>query len=136
MPTIICKARMTTGWMFVACFALVCASAGAAAAQTAPSRVVVFGDSLSDPGNGFALTHEVSVPPDYSMNGKRSHDSLKAACSSRGFPPDGVGATIRSPSRAVEQCARRRKRGVTLTACLGRLPCFSRSPGMEAAALR
>ena len=78
MPTIICKARMSTGWMFVACFALVCASAGAAAAQTAPSRVVVFGDSLSDPGNGFALTHEVSVPPDYSMNGTLIPDAAYA----------------------------------------------------------
>lgn len=28
-----------------------------------PSRLIVFGDSLSDPGNGFVLTLDVSFPP-------------------------------------------------------------------------
>src|SRR5437879_8321572 len=27
------------------------------------SRIVVFGDSLTDPGNAFVITHQVSVPP-------------------------------------------------------------------------
>lgn len=37
--------------------------AGNAAAGPAHDRIVVFGDSLSDPGNAFVLLHEVSVSP-------------------------------------------------------------------------
>jgi len=36
---------------------------GGAAAQTTFSRIVVFGDSLSDPGNAFALRSALSTPP-------------------------------------------------------------------------
>ena len=35
----------------------------AAAGDGELSRIVVFGDSLTDPGNAFVITHEVSVPP-------------------------------------------------------------------------
>src|SRR2546425_2702472 len=35
----------------------------AAAGDGELSRIVVFGDSLTDPGNAFVLTHQVSVPP-------------------------------------------------------------------------
>ena len=38
-----------------------------AAAQPNPVQVVVFGDSLSDSGNGFALTKDNATPPDYGM---------------------------------------------------------------------
>src|SRR5437773_11819355 len=35
----------------------------AAAGEGELSRIVVFGDSLTDPGNAFVITHQVSVPP-------------------------------------------------------------------------
>ena len=38
-----------------------------AAAQPGLGEIVVFGDSLSDSGNGFALTKENATPPDYGM---------------------------------------------------------------------
>src|SRR5258707_14142263 len=45
---------------FLALFALLQASPAAA---SAPHRFVVFGDSLSDPGNAFVLLRDVEVPP-------------------------------------------------------------------------
>jgi outer membrane lipase/esterase len=48
----------------VAVFLLLFAAAGVAtAAAHDPERLVVFGDSLSDPGNAFVLTMEVELPP-------------------------------------------------------------------------
>src|SRR6266705_392176 len=44
----------------LALFALLQASPAAAGA---PQRFVVFGDSLSDPGNAFVLVRDVEVPP-------------------------------------------------------------------------
>src|SRR6266568_486186 len=44
----------------LALFALLQASPAAA---SAPQRFVVFGDSLSDPGNAFVLVRDVEVPP-------------------------------------------------------------------------
>jgi outer membrane lipase/esterase len=38
-----------------------------AAAQPGPGPIVVFGDSLSDSGNGFALAKDNATPPDYGM---------------------------------------------------------------------
>src|SRR5215831_1456576 len=48
---------------------LACAlgAAGAASAQP-PAGLVVFGDSLSDPGNAFALVGGTNTPPDYSQD--------------------------------------------------------------------
>ena len=43
------------------------ALAAPALAQPAP-RLVVFGDSLSDPGNAFALVGGTNTPPDYSVD--------------------------------------------------------------------
>jgi outer membrane lipase/esterase len=43
--------------------AVTCLLPAAATADTDYDRLVVFGDSLSDPGNAFALTGEQSVPP-------------------------------------------------------------------------
>lgn len=37
-------------------------------AQAQQQEVIVFGDSLSDPGNGFAFVKTNATPPDYSMN--------------------------------------------------------------------
>jgi len=44
-------------------FVLSCFLALAAQAQPPWSRLVVFGDSLSDPGNAFVLTGQVATPP-------------------------------------------------------------------------
>jgi len=52
-----------------AAFALaVVAIAGPAAAQAPYDRIVVFGTSLSDPGNAFALWGSSSTPPDYLLD--------------------------------------------------------------------
>lgn len=48
-------------WLLAAVLALF-ASAGLASGP-APERLVVFGDSLSDPGNAFVLIKEVELPP-------------------------------------------------------------------------
>src|SRR5215207_3086429 len=49
--------------------ALVAASAGVSGRQHAPySGIVVFGTSLSDSGNAFALRGGTSTPPDYDLN--------------------------------------------------------------------
>src|SRR5438093_13382767 len=44
------------------------AAPGWAAAQSRFSRIVVFGTSLSDPGNAFALVGDQSTPPDFMLN--------------------------------------------------------------------
>jgi outer membrane lipase/esterase len=48
-------------WVLVALFACVTAAGPAVAHE--PERLVVFGDSLSDPGNAFVLTMQVELPP-------------------------------------------------------------------------
>jgi phospholipase/lecithinase/hemolysin len=40
----------------------------APAASAQPAQIVVFGDSLSDPGNGFVFVREPATPPDYGLN--------------------------------------------------------------------
>jgi phospholipase/lecithinase/hemolysin len=40
----------------------------AAAAQSSFTRIVAFGDSLSDPGNAFALVGQTNTPPDWSVD--------------------------------------------------------------------
>ena len=52
----------------VAAGALVAASTVPAAAQAPVSRIVVFGTSLSDSGNAFALRGATGTPPDYDVN--------------------------------------------------------------------
>ena len=49
--------------MLAASFGLVMSNPITADAQIAYDRIVVFGTSLSDPGNGFALTGTTSTPP-------------------------------------------------------------------------
>ena len=44
------------------------AAPGWAAAQSRFSGIVVFGTSLSDPGNAFALLGEANTPPDFMLN--------------------------------------------------------------------
>lgn len=47
---------------------LMLAAPGWAAAQSRFSGIVVFGTSLSDPGNAFALSGDASTPPDFKLN--------------------------------------------------------------------
>jgi len=55
-------------WPLVACLALVIAAPGWAAAQSTFSGIVVFGTSLSDSGNAFALVGDASTAPDFQLN--------------------------------------------------------------------
>lgn len=52
----------------LAAAALVAATTVPAAAQAPLSRIVVFGTSLSDSGNAFALRGATATPPDYDLN--------------------------------------------------------------------
>ncbi len=52
----------------VSCLALVLAVPGLAAAQSRFSGIVVFGTSLSDPGNAFVLVGDAATPPDFMLN--------------------------------------------------------------------
>ena len=55
-------------WMLIACFAVLLARPGVALAQTPYSGIVVFGTSLSDSGNAFALRGGTNTPPDYLLD--------------------------------------------------------------------
>lgn len=50
-------------WTLMGLVALVLLAPGWVAAQTTFGRIVVFGTSLSDPGNAFALIGQMSLPP-------------------------------------------------------------------------
>jgi phospholipase/lecithinase/hemolysin len=52
----------------VSCLAMLLATPGWAAAQSRFSGIVVFGTSLSDSGNAFALRGEQSTPPDFTLD--------------------------------------------------------------------
>jgi phospholipase/lecithinase/hemolysin len=56
---------LTRNWLILALLA--CAPAWAAD-KTPFDRIVVFGTSLSDPGNAFVLRGGVNTPPDYSVD--------------------------------------------------------------------
>ena len=59
--------RRTVGILML-CAPVLLAGPRAALAQAPGTQVVVFGDSLSDPGNGFAFVKTSSTPPDYGVN--------------------------------------------------------------------
>jgi phospholipase/lecithinase/hemolysin len=54
--------------LLIGCVTLVLATPGRALAQQPYSGVVVFGTSLSDSGNAFALRGGANTPPDYLLN--------------------------------------------------------------------
>jgi phospholipase/lecithinase/hemolysin len=60
------RRRHSALWILI-CAACVAAAPDRAAAQRY-SQIVVFGDSLSDSGNAFALIGSTSTPPDYSLS--------------------------------------------------------------------
>ena len=55
-------------WALAGCLMLVLATPRGADAQSRFSGIVVFGTSLSDPGNAFALRGEALTPPDYALD--------------------------------------------------------------------
>ena len=55
-------------WPLVCGVVLVLAWPGWAAAQSRFSGLVVFGTSLSDPGNAFVLVGDAGTPPDFKLN--------------------------------------------------------------------
>ena len=57
-----------TRWPVAVCLALVVTMPGWAAAQSPFSGIVVFGTSLSDPGNAFALVGAANTPHDFDLN--------------------------------------------------------------------
>src|SRR5687768_18186521 len=54
--------------LVVSCLALIVSAPGWATAQSRFSGIVVFGTSLSDPGNAFALVGAQGTPPDFTLN--------------------------------------------------------------------
>jgi phospholipase/lecithinase/hemolysin len=54
--------------LLVSCLALGLAAPEWAAAQSRFSGIVVFGTSLSDPGNAFVLVGDANTPPDFMLN--------------------------------------------------------------------
>jgi phospholipase/lecithinase/hemolysin len=62
------RSSLLARWPLVCCLALILAAPGWAAAQSRFSGIVVFGTSLSDPGNAFVLVGDASTPPDFMLN--------------------------------------------------------------------
>src|SRR4029453_11964497 len=61
--------RLRTTALFVAAAALAVASVSVSAGAQAPfERIVIFGTSLSDSGNAFALRGGTSTAPDYDLD--------------------------------------------------------------------
>ena len=56
------------GCALVHCVAILLCAPGWAAAQSRFSGIVVFGTSLSDPGNAFVLLGDQGTPPDFMLN--------------------------------------------------------------------
>ena len=55
-------------WPLAACLAVLLAAPGAAVAQSRFSGIVVFGTSLSNSGNSFALVGDAGTSPDFTLN--------------------------------------------------------------------
>lgn len=67
MRTITRRPRLSMGRLLLFLIFL-SAAATPLLAQDIAATVIVFGDSLSDPGNGFAFVKTNATPPDYGMN--------------------------------------------------------------------
>jgi phospholipase/lecithinase/hemolysin len=52
----------------IACIVVILGVSGEASAQSRFDGIVVFGTSLSDPGNAFALSGDAGKPPDFTLN--------------------------------------------------------------------
>jgi phospholipase/lecithinase/hemolysin len=62
------KSASSPRWLLVSCLVLVLAAPEWAAAQSRYSGIVVFGTSLSDPGNAFVLVGDANTPPDFALD--------------------------------------------------------------------
>lgn len=62
------KSMSVNRWVIMGCLTFILAARALIAADAPFSRIVVFGTSLSDPGNAFALLGATNVPPDYSVD--------------------------------------------------------------------
>jgi phospholipase/lecithinase/hemolysin len=67
MPTFTRRSLHSLAATLLTCTVALFASSSAADAQPA-RQVVIFGDSLSDPGNGFDFVKANATPPDYGLN--------------------------------------------------------------------
>jgi phospholipase/lecithinase/hemolysin len=61
----ICGALLMIKNMIFGCLSMMLAAPAFAAGEAPFEQIVVFGTSLSDPGNAFALGADNNVPPDY-----------------------------------------------------------------------
>lgn len=69
MDKVVRASRSRARWTVVMCFVLALAiPAFTVSAQSRFSGIVVFGTSLSDSGNAFALVGDQSTPPDFTLN--------------------------------------------------------------------
>ena len=68
MVTIERKSNSFVRWMLVGCLVAPLGPPGWAEAQSRFSGIVVFGTSLSDPGNAFVLTGDANTPPDFMLS--------------------------------------------------------------------
>lgn len=64
LPIAICPTRFLSR-LFVSGVVLLLATVTSASAQPPVEKLVIFGTSLSDPGNAFALVGGTNTPPDY-----------------------------------------------------------------------
>lgn len=67
MSSLPLKSKGVPGALIVRWAMFLLALPAPAIGQTIPSQIIVFGDSLSDTGNGFEFVRTSSTPPDYGM---------------------------------------------------------------------
>ena len=67
MPKIALEPATVTKFLLIGLFSSALAVPALVPAQGPTISIVVFGDSLSDPGNAFALVGGTNTPPDYSV---------------------------------------------------------------------
>jgi phospholipase/lecithinase/hemolysin len=68
MITIERASRSLVRWTVASCLAVLVAAPASAEAQSRFSGIVVFGTSLSDPGNAFVLVGDANTPPDFMLS--------------------------------------------------------------------
>jgi phospholipase/lecithinase/hemolysin len=62
------RSEVAKRWMLIGLLTCALGAPALAQAQGQAPGIVVFGDSLSDPGNAFALAGGTNTPPDYSVD--------------------------------------------------------------------
>lgn len=63
-----CRSEALRKWLLVGLLGYALGAPGLSSAQGHITGLVVFGDSVSDPGNAFALVGGTNTPPDYSVD--------------------------------------------------------------------